>query len=313
MNNHFKGKYLIIGGAPKSGTTSLFRYLSDHPEVCPANRKETYFFAREFDVTKVCSLGDSSTDFETYFSHCTSNATLRIEGTPYTLYAKDAAKKITTFLPNSTMLFILRDPIKRLISDYRVHVQRNHPSTRGTLEDFFEWQLYMRGDIPNLLRFGCYLEYLQPFFESFGRDRVLIIFFEDFFGKPVLEMERLCERVGIDKTFYQSYHFEAHNPTINARSSWLNKTYMNLEPVAADLRARLIHTPLLYRIFEKIMMFGKSTYRSLNSHGKKQYENFPDDVIARLEDYYQPHNKALSDELKRSLPWERHHNKLFGH
>ncbi|MBV7338510.1 sulfotransferase [Chloroflexi bacterium TSY] len=40
-------QYLLIVGTPKSATTSLFRYLADHPDVCCANRKETYFFARE--------------------------------------------------------------------------------------------------------------------------------------------------------------------------------------------------------------------------------------------------------------------------
>jgi hypothetical protein len=306
-------RYLIIGGAPKSGTTSLFRYLSDHPEVCPANRKETYFFAREFDRKNVCSVGESSADFETYFSHCNTNAKFRLEATPYTLYAKDAPKKIAATLPNSSMLFMLRDPINRLISDYCMYIQRNHASTHSKLKDFFEWQLNMPGDIPNLLKFGCYLEYLQPFIETFGPARVLILFFEDFFANPVAQVEKLCEHLGIDEAFYQSYGFETHNPTINFRSSWFNKIYMSLEPVVADLRAGLIHIPMLHKFFEEIILIGKSTYRRLNNQGKKQQEDFPPEVIARLKDYYQSHNKALSEELGVFLPWDSFHNELFRH
>jgi hypothetical protein len=308
MDSHSGDRYLIIGGAPKSGTTSLFRYLSDHPDVCPANRKETYFFARQFDLRKVCSLGNSSRDFETYFSHCDASTELRLEATPYTLFARDAAEKIAALLPNSTMLFILRDPIERLVSDYRLQLQRNHPSTWGTLENFFEWQLNMRGDIPNLLRMGCYHEYLRPFINQFGRSGVLILFFENFFANPFVEMEKLCEWLGIDKAFYQTYIFETHNPTIEFRSSWLNNLYISLEPAIASLRAKVIHIPELHKAFEKIMMLGKSTYRKLNHRGKRQQGDFPPEVIARLKEYYRPYNKALSVELRCSLPWDSYHD-----
>jgi hypothetical protein len=308
VDRYSNKRYLIIGGAPKSGTTSLFRYLSDHPEVCPANRKETYFFAREFDAKKVCTVGETLWDFEDYFSHCGPPAHLRLEATPYTLYASDAATQIAAMLPNSTMLFVLRDPIKRLISDYRFHLQRNHPSTRGTLEDFFEWQLHMCGDIPNLLKFGCYLEYLQPFIETFGRGRVLVLFFEDLIARPVVEMGKLCERLGIDKAFYRTYVFETHNPTIHFKSSWLNNMYMSLEPLVADIRARIIHKPKLHKLFEEIVMVGKSTYRRLNDHRKRQQGDFPPEVIARLKKYYQPYDKALSARLACSLPWDSYHD-----
>ena len=203
-------QYLIIGGAPKSGTTSLFRYISDHPQVCPASRKETYFFARKFDLNKVCSNGDTLTDFEKYFSHCHSSINVRVEGTPYTLYAKDATTKIASTLPNPSMLFILRDPIKRLISDYRFHLQRNHPSTRGTLKDFFEWQSSMAGDIPSLLNMGCYIQYIRPFLKVFGRNRVHILFFENFYPNLKHEIQKLCERLGIDGSFYRAYDFKIY-------------------------------------------------------------------------------------------------------
>jgi hypothetical protein len=301
-------RYLIIGGAPKSGTTSLFRYLSDHPEVCPANRKETYFFAREFDAKKVCTTGETLRDFEDYFSHCNTDAKLRLEATPYTLYAKDAPAKIAAILPNSTMLFVLRDPIIRLISDYRFHLQRNHPSTRGTLEDFFEWQRHMRGDIPSLLKFGCYLEYLQPFIRIFGRRKVLVLFFEDFFADPLIGMQKLCEHLALDKAFYHAYVFDTHNPTINFKSFWLNNMYMSLEPAVASLRTKVIHIPKLHKAFEEMMMIAKSTYRKLNNHGTGQKDDFPMEVIARLKEYYRPYNRALSDELRCSLPWDSYHD-----
>jgi hypothetical protein len=296
-------QYLLIVGAPKSGTTSLFRYLSDHPEVCPANRKETYFFARKFDINKVCTIGDTLADFEKYFSHCCSSEKIRIEATPYTLYVEDAASKIATIIPNPSVLFILRDPVKRLISDYRFHLQREHPSTRGTLNNFIEWQSHKHGDIPGLLDFGCYIRYVRPFLNVLGRKRVHILFFEEFYANPKTETQILCDTLGIDGSYYTTYSFETHNPTINYRSSWLNKKYISLEPLVDELRARIFHSLRLRSIFEKFIALGKYAYRKINS-SKNHEIIFPPEVQKYLESYYKPYNDALSREVGRPIPWK---------
>jgi hypothetical protein len=303
LNTRAPYRYLIIGGAPKSGTTSLFRYLSEHPDICPANRKETYFFAREFDIDKVCKCGDTLADFETFFSHCCSSIKCRLEATPYTLYAENAATRIAALLPNSSVLFILRDPVRRLISDYRFHLLRDHPSTRGTLKFFFEWQFSMRGKIPSLLKMGCYVHNIRPFLDVLGRNRVHILFFENFYAKPAIEIQKLCEKLGIDKSFYRNYDFKIHNPTINYRFSWLNKKFRDMEPLVANLRARIIHNQRFYKLFEKIMEMGKYTYRKLNNRKIRREDVFPPEVLEYLGNYYRPHNNALSDELGCPLPW----------
>lgn len=299
-----KTKYLFIGGAPKCGTTSLFRYLSDHPEVCPARRKETYFFARKFDLKKVSTGAETTDEFEKYFSHCSSTENLRIEATPYTLYAKDAAKKISTLLPNSEILFILRNPIKRLMSDYRFHLQRHHPSTRGSLDDFFEWQFNMRGDIPSLIKMGCYIDYIRKFLNEFDRNRVHIMIFKDFIANPRDELQELCNGLGIDNAFYQNYSFELHNPTINVRSTWLHQKSMRFEPVIDEIRERLLVYPRFNKVFQKLIKIVKITYWKINNQRSPHDEIFPPDMQAYLLDYYRPYNAALSNVLGRALLWE---------
>jgi hypothetical protein len=297
-------KYLLISGAPKSGTTSLFRYLSDHPEICPSHRKETYFFAREFDLKKVCQSNETLEEFETYFSHCHSNPTLRLEATPYTLYAKDAARKIATLLPNALVLFVLRDPIQRLISDYRFHIQRGHPSTAGSIQDFLKWQTGMTGKIPNLIDQGCYIRFIQEFIDVLGESKILIIFLEDLILNRLEELQKLCILLRINGSFYSTYNFGIHNPTINYRSSKLNRLYIRLEPVVANIRSSLMHKPKLYELFEQTINFGKSGYRLINSQKSSTKESFPREVLQDLAVYYQPYNKLLSEEFGRTLPWK---------
>ncbi len=296
-------QYLIIGGAPKSATTSIFRYLADHPQVCPANRKETYFFAREFDHKKVCNSGETLQAFENYFTHCRALRQLRVEATPYTLYSKDAAQKIARLLPNATMLFVLRNPVERLLSDYRFHIQRGHPSTRGTFEEFVEWQLNMQG-MPNLFEQGRYIEYLRPFFDAFERSNILIIFFEKFKTNPTAELQKLCTAMGIEPEFYSNYHYDTHNQTINIRYAWLNQVSISLEPTVANLRKYAMRNPAMHRMFENIINAGKKAYHTLNNRKSNNMATIPDKVRANLIDYYQPHNRALAKELGRSLPWQ---------
>jgi hypothetical protein len=298
-------KYLLICGAPKCGTTSLFRYLSDHPDICPSNRKETYFFAREFILNKVCQCGETLKDFESYFSHCPSGSKLRLEGTPYTLYAKDAARKISSLLQNSTVLFILRDPVQRLISDYNFSIQRGHVSAQnGTFQSFLDWQKRVTGDIPSLIDMGCYIRFVQSFYDVLGKDRVIILFFEELVSNQAAELDKLCLKLGIEDSFYEKYNFSIHNPTVNYRSSELNRLYIRLEPVVANMRKPLMNWPVLHKLFEKTIDFGKSIYWLVNNQKSNNREDYPPELLEELANYYQPYNKALSEVLARPLPWK---------
>lgn len=296
--------YLLIGGAPKSATTSLYSYLSDHPSICASSRKETYFFARSFDHQKVCQDEETLSAFEGYFAHCRDQESLRIEATPYTLYSKGAAEKIANLLPNSVLLFILRDPVERLISDYHFAVQREHPSAKGTVDDFMEWQRWIKGDTPNLLEMGCYARYIRRYYDVLGPGRSLVIFFEEFIKDPALEMKRLCSSVNIDSAFYTDYPFETRNRTVNVRYPLLNRMSMHGEIIVNSMRAKVIHYPIAHRAFESAVKMARSTYFALNDKGVVETDTETGRLREELVDYYRPHSKELSEFLGRPLPWK---------
>ena len=295
-------RYLLLGGAPKCGTTSLFRYLSHHPEICPSYRKETYFFAREFDLHGVCSAEETRQGFEGYFAHCRDPRTLRLEGTPYTLYAPDAPRKIQAVLPNVTMLFVLRDPVQRLISDYRFHKQRGHPSTAGDLDHFFQWQNSMNGDIPNLLKQGCYARFIHNFRDVLGAERVRVLFFEQLVVDSHQILQTLCMQLGLDPAFYETYESTVHNATINHRSALLGSLSMRLEAPVASARRWAVKHPRINTWFENALELGKAAYRRVNARPAPE-EVFPPEVLHDLTAYYRPCNEELARELGHPLPW----------
>ena len=301
-------QYLLIGGVPKSATTSLFRYLADHPEICQANRKETYFFAREFDRKKVCTVAETLDAFEGYFAHSNGLAKWRVEATPYTLYAKDATQKIATMLPEAVLLFILRDPIDRLFSDYRMQHQRGHPHAQNkSFKEYVEIQLQSK-DSFNPLKAGCYIEYLRPFLNIFGLNKILILYFEELQANSTIEMKKLCQRLDIDAGFFLTYNFKNHNKTMNVRYARLFNMQIGLEPIVAKLRTKFMDNPKVYRAFEKAINSGKSALFHLNSRHSESHEPILAETQAILSDYYQPYNEALSEELGRSLPWKSFKN-----
>ena len=106
---------VIIAGVGRCGTTSLFRYLSAHPGVCPSRLKETAVLLSECatEVKVVESL------YKDYFSHCEGQEGVLLEASPqYVLDPKNTASKINVLLPDSKVILILRDPIARLRSVY---------------------------------------------------------------------------------------------------------------------------------------------------------------------------------------------------
>ncbi len=303
-NSHVNPRYLIIGGAPKAATTSLFRYLADHPHVCPANRKETYFFAREFDYKQVCQVPLALDAFEAYFSHCRSNKHLRIEATPYTLYAKDAADKLSKLLETSSILFILRDPVERLYSDFRFHRQREHSSVKATFEEFVYEQLQHKSNVPSLLKLGCYIEYLRPFYNVYRPESISVIFFEEFRDDSRRALRRICSWIGLDPAFYSMYQFEGHNPTITVRYATLNRASIRMESVVSALRKHIIHYSALHTPFEKMVSMAKTIYGKANSLPEPSQEPISDSLWETLVAYYRPYNQALSQMLGRRLPWK---------
>jgi hypothetical protein len=297
-------KYLIIGGAPKSGTTSLFRYLADHPQICPAKRKETYFFAREFDYKGICQEEESRKGFEDNFSHCDKPSQWRLEGTPYTLYSKNASMKINAILPEAVTLFILRDPITRLFSDYKFHMLRKHPFVHGPFEAYVKFHIKKSRHHPNPLDLGCYIKYLKNFQTFFNQKRVHVVFFENFIKNPAAELQKVASLLNITSGFYNDYNFNPQNPTINVRNTKIHRLKIWFEPVVSRIRAHTLTSPDINRNFEKILIMTKKMYFRLNQNKFGVKEELTPAVKNLLSDFYRPFNQALSEELGQPLPWK---------
>ena len=112
------GKYcsnptFIIVGAMKCGTSSLFSYLSSHPQVVPASKKEIHYFDNQYYRSN-----------NWYLAHFPLQKRLELTGaitgeaSPYYLYHPHCAKRIFDFNPHTRIIILLRNPVDRAISHY---------------------------------------------------------------------------------------------------------------------------------------------------------------------------------------------------
>lgn len=224
-------RYLIIGGAPKAGTSSLYKWLADHPNVCASSLKETRFFLDAnypLPHTKQFN-GTNQDEYPSFFRHHNNDRLLlRVEATPDYLYSKTALC-IAELLPYAKIVFILRDPVERMVSWFKYARQR------GLIRDdmSFEEYVFKQMDRPVTVETPIHLraldqcryeKYLPAFREAFG-ERCMTVEFDELKNDPLLVMRRISEFSEIEPTFYDSYHFMAKNISRSVRSDWVMWLY----------------------------------------------------------------------------------------
>ncbi|MEZ0148380.1 MAG: sulfotransferase domain-containing protein [Candidatus Reddybacter sp.] len=165
MNNKNSLPRFIVIGAMKCGTTSLWDYLKQHPNInVPSNIKNINFFDSKSNWDKGLSF---------YKEHFSPQNDLQISGeisTEYTKYpyVKDVAKNIYNTLPRVRFIYLIRNPIDRLISHY-IHNVGAARENRDINE-----ALHEKNNNPYIL-FSQYYFQLSIFLKYFDNKQFLII------------------------------------------------------------------------------------------------------------------------------------------
>ncbi|MDY7015905.1 MAG: sulfotransferase, partial [Cyanobacteriota bacterium] len=132
--------FLIIGAA-KGGTTSLYTWLAQHPQIYMTPVKEPNFFALQGENFNYPSgtvsqryLDECVTNFEAYLEQFKAvNCEIAIgEASPFYLYHPQAASRIQQTIPDVKLIAILRDPVERAYSNFLHHIREGFE----TVEDF---------------------------------------------------------------------------------------------------------------------------------------------------------------------------------
>jgi hypothetical protein len=202
--------WLVIG-AQKCGTSSLYYYLQQHPDVItpPNIVKEPQYFNRNYSK----GVNWYKSHFPTKLAARLHNSFLKRqclagEATPEYIYHPHAARRISEDLPNAKFIVLLRDPIERAHSHWRMQTRRNIETEN------FEQALELEEERINTGKFrmdqdeniwsdewhdysykdrGIYVEQLEKWFNFFERKQFLIITSESLFENPRAAYSRVTE------------------------------------------------------------------------------------------------------------------------
>jgi len=220
---HVLPDFLIIGAA-RSGTTSLYQYLAQHPSVIPGVGKEIYFFDKKFDK----GINWYKSFFPTKLSKSRlenkqNRKCLTGEATPRYLHYPHVPKRVFNLIPNVKLIVLLRNPIDRAYSHYQMEVSSGNEELsfedaieqeeKRILDDmrkmendenFYSVYFYRKAYLTR----GIYVDQLKRWFKFFSKEQFLILKSEDLYSNPSKIYQQALDFLGLQK--YELDSFKAH-------------------------------------------------------------------------------------------------------
>jgi hypothetical protein len=200
MNNLKLPNFLIIGAA-RSGTTSLYYYLNQHPEIfMPKGVKEPSFFSFKnqnlknyinFSPAYREQITTTHLDYQKLFEDVNNEIAIGEASNAY-MYYRPTASTIKKYLPDVKVIAILRNPIERAFSHFVTNVMHNRESEndfekavlaeQSRIENNWEWGYHY-------INVGFYYRQLKEYFDLFERNKIHICLHHEFKANPKLVLK----------------------------------------------------------------------------------------------------------------------------
>jgi len=272
--------YAIILGSTKCGTTSLFKYLSTHPEVCPSRLKETNYFNNQKIKHKTLS------NYNHFYSNCKNQNTL-LEATPTYLDERKTAETIHSTMQdkNVKLIIILRDPVERFISWYKYALQDGRISM--SFKEFFELNLLSTNEknAPQYfqsLRTGLYSKNINVYLEFFKTSQIKIIYSEDLKNTQTKTLNELCKFLNISDWFDEKIDL-TYNQTVSLKFPKLNLAYKKFKRF---IRERITNQYLKI-IMKSLAIYLDKLYDLFNKKYDAGKINLDENTINRVKRFYE--------------------------
>lgn len=246
----------LIVGVEKGGTTALHAMLLRHRRIAGASTKEIHFF----DNDQWYGRHDAILQYHSHFPrpHRVPWGTLLFEATPAYFYHCDAATRIHRYDPRIKIIVVLRDPVERALSAWKMY---HHQFRSGYFPQWHDQRSFaeaielelqeiehcnVRNNRIAYVKKGVYVEHLSRYLSLFPANQILIL---------------------------ESTALRHHWPETRAQIC----AFLGIadQPIAAISRNQ--------------------------SPGDVAPEHA--DTLARLRDFYRPHNAALAELLGRRFDW----------
>lgn len=183
--------FLIIG-AQKCGTTTLFKLLSQHPDIASPTIKEPGFFLTyPYRTDPIDTLEKYHSLFDKKPGQLAFEATVDYSAHPHLI--DQIWNDIYKYNPKMKIIYIVRNPVERMVSAHRFLYKKGiFGKKHRNINDYITSTDYH-------INLSRYFFQISPYIKKFGRDQVEIIFFKDLKNRPQMVMNDICSFLGIPK------------------------------------------------------------------------------------------------------------------
>tara|TARA_B100000073_G_scaffold343079_1_gene347232 strand:- start:300 stop:1151 length:852 start_codon:yes stop_codon:yes gene_type:complete len=279
---------LFIVGAPKAGTTSLYHYLNQHPDIVMSKEKEPDFFSKE-------NLSSQKLYYNSKFASSLSNYHDLFDFSDHLFYGEASvsylfysgvAEKIKAYNPKSKIVIMLRNPIDRAFSHFLMDFRL------GLVSEDFETIFNKKSGLffQQYFELGNYSCQINRYIKVFGLSNIHIIWHSDFKSNTLNEVTRTLEFLGLDVRVGLNLDIQ-HNKFTIPRNKLIRKIY-------SFVFLRKIFNLLLSNNMSKRLkgiLFNNSKKPNLNLSLRNKIASYYADEISNLESLF---NKDLSSWKK---------------
>ena len=291
---------IFLIGAAKAGTTTISDWMAMNPKIALARIKESNYFSKEIDPNNFSKAfssispsipskywkGDKlefrhqgfikdSQSYARIFEHSQEGQKLADCSTSY-FWSKKAPDLIKKSSPNAKVLLILRNPVDRAWSHYRM-ARKYGLTQEGFLKelekDFLSESVWGRSQ--NFYHLSCYSESLTRWMQNFDKSQLKIEIYESFFDDPQENWDRVCDFFGVEANSISE--LDKKHESQDPRSPKIQKIIfkMNLKSI------RLLVPEKLYFYLKNLLFYKKPEVLSSETRNKAM-KYFTND-IDRLE------------------------------
>jgi len=200
----------IIIGCQRCGTTSLYTYLAQHPQILTPIKKEMDFFSWHFDR-----------GIDWYLAHFPpmppGEQFLTGEASPSYFDSREAPERLYSLFPEAKLIVLLRNPVARAISQFYRLTGLNWEARSldrvisDEIERLNQNPEYIIGEEPgNYLARGRYIEFIKNWRTFFPPEQLLILKSEDFYAGAAITVKQVLEFLGLPE--YQLSEYQNANP-----------------------------------------------------------------------------------------------------
>ena len=224
MNQYRKPDFFIVG-APKCGTTSLYYYLRQHPEIFLPDYKEPHYFGKDLKK-RSNEFIDNDDEYLSLFKDAKSNQKIG-EGSTFYLYSKSAPREIKDYNPGAKIIIMLRNPIDFLHSLHSQFLFSGNEDESDFKEALNLEEDRIRGKkLPKNIDMLDKIYYrkhafripgqIQSYLRIFGDENVAVIILDDLHKNPGQCYIKILKLLNVDTNFTPDYSIQNSNKVVRS-------------------------------------------------------------------------------------------------